>query len=227
MAYPTALSNVQDGSTDIIAAHINELEKKVGVDSSTVPTSLDYRVDALETEVADVYTKAQADAAFVENSQISTDLATDVASDAKVSTPKSINTFVAAAIETFRTAVATLTNKTLTKPVVNASVQGVQAYTPAAAGTATLDLALANRNLITMPAGNITIALSNAVVGQIFTIDITQDGVGTRTVTWFSTIRWAGGSAPTLTTTASKRDSFIFICTGAGTYDGFVIGFNV
>ena len=102
-----------------------------------------------------------------------------------------------------------------------------QTYSPSAAATATLDLSLSNQHYITMPAGNITIALSNGSVNQIFLISITQDSSGSRTVTWFSTIRWAGGSAPTLTTTASKRDTFGFIRTGSGTYDGFVIGQNV
>lgn len=102
-----------------------------------------------------------------------------------------------------------------------------EAYSPSAAGTATLDLSLSNQHYITMPAGNITIALSNASVNQIFLVTITQDSGGSRTVTWFSTIRWAGGSAPTLTTTASKRDVFGFIRTGSGTYDGFVVGQNI
>ena len=127
----------------------------------------------------------------------------------------------------FDTLYASVTNPTIAKPTLNGSVQGTQSYSPGIGATATIDLSLANRNLITMPAGVATIALSNATVGQIFTIDITQDGVGSRTVTWFTTIRWSGGSAPTLTTTASKRDSFIFVCTGTGTYDGYVIGFNV
>lgn len=75
--------------------------------------------------------------------------------------------------------------------------------------------------------GNRTLALSNALTGMAFIISLTQDGTGSRTVTWFSTIKWAGGSAPTLTTTASKRDVFGFICTGSGTYDGFVVGSNI
>lgn len=130
-----------------------------------------------------------------------------------------------AVVET--TSTQTLSAKTLTKPTVNASVQGTQTYTPAAAGTATLDLSLANINLITMPAGNITIALSSGSTGQVFTVHITQDSVGSRTVTWFTTIKWAGGSAPTLTTTASKRDVLGFIITGTNTYDGFVVGANL
>ncbi len=127
-----------------------------------------------------------------------------------------------------KTGTETLTNKTLTsptlsKPLVNASYDSAETYTPAAAGTATLDLALSNEHQITMPAGNITIAISNAAVGQKFIVSITQDSVGSRTVTWFTTIRWFD-TAPTLTTTASKRDTFGFIVTGTNTYDGFIIG---
>jgi hypothetical protein len=119
------------------------------------------------------------------------------------------------------------TNPTIAKPVLNATNPTAQTYSPAGAATATLDLALANQHDITMPAGNITVALSNATNNQVFMVSILQDGVGSRTVTWFSTIRWAGGSPPTLTTTASKRDRFGFIRTGSGTYDGFVIGQNI
>lgn len=100
-------------------------------------------------------------------------------------------------------------------------------YTPSAAATATLNLANGNEHRITMPAGNITIAIDNETDGQKFIVSITQDGVGSRTVTWFTTIRWAGGVAPTLTTTLNKRDVFGFICTGTDTYDGFVIGQNI
>lgn len=126
----------------------------------------------------------------------------------------------------------TLTNKvlttpTITKPIMDATNPTAQTYTPSVAGTATLDLSLSNQHRITMPAGNITIALSNDTNSQVFLVSITQDGTGSRTVTWFSTIKWAGGSTPTLTTTASKRDTFGFIRTGSGTYDGFIIGQNI
>lgn len=102
-----------------------------------------------------------------------------------------------------------------------------QTYTPAGAGTATLDLSLSGFHFITMPAGNITIALSNPSNNQIFEVAITQDSVGSRTVTWFTTIRWVGGTPPTLTTTANKRDVFVFQRTGANTYDGFIAGQNL
>lgn len=42
MSFPATLTNALDGVTEIVAAHLNNLEAKVGVDTSAVPTSLDY-----------------------------------------------------------------------------------------------------------------------------------------------------------------------------------------
>ena len=42
MSFPTELSNAVDGVTEVIAAHLNNLEAKVGIDNSAVSTSLDY-----------------------------------------------------------------------------------------------------------------------------------------------------------------------------------------
>lgn len=42
MAFPVELSNILPGVTEIIAAHINNLEAKVGIDNSAVATTLDY-----------------------------------------------------------------------------------------------------------------------------------------------------------------------------------------
>lgn len=100
-------------------------------------------------------------------------------------------------------------------------------YTPAGGATATLDLTTGKRHSIQMPAGNITIALSKVKVGDIFMIEITQDGAGGRAVTWFSTIRWDDGVTPVLSTGISKRDTFVFVCTGIGTYDGYITGQNI
>jgi len=123
----------------------------------------------------------------------------------------------------------TLVASTADTPITvsNGTVNTPATYTPDAAGTATLDVSNSNIHAITMPAGNITIAISNETVGQVFLVEITQDGTGSRTVTWFSTIKWSGGSAPTLTTTADKKDTFGFRVTGADTYDGYIVGQNI
>lgn len=92
--------------------------------------------------------------------------------------------------------------------------------------TITFDLSASNIHTVTL-AGNRTLALSNAATGQVFVIRLVQDGTGSRTVTWFTTIKWVSGTAPTLSTGASKVDVFSFICTGANTYDGFIVGQNL
>lgn len=75
--------------------------------------------------------------------------------------------------------------------------------------------------------GNATLALTNVVPGDITQIKLKQDSAGNRTVTWFSTINWAGGSPPTLTTTGNKADWITIVCTASGQYDGTVAMANV
>lgn len=53
--------------------------------------------------------------------------------------------------------------------------------------------------------GNRTVTFSNPKSGAVYRLYLKQDGTGSRTVTW-PTVKWQGGSAPTLTTTAGKTD---------------------
>lgn len=83
--------------------------------------------------------------------------------------------------------------------------------------TVTMDLANCNQGRVTLTANRI-IALSNETdaEGQTIRLVICQDGSGSHTITsWDSNIRWAGGSAPTLTTTANKCDVIAGFVTGA------------
>ena len=106
---------------------------------------------------------------------------------------------------------------------------GVITVDTVSAGSVTVNLATSDKHSITLVNGTPTaIVLSNPTVGQVFTLRLIQDGTGSCTVgTWFTTIKWAGGSAPTLTATAGKTDVVTFLCTGSGTYDGFVVGLNL
>jgi len=92
--------------------------------------------------------------------------------------------------------------------------------------TITFDMSVNNVHNVVL-GGSRTLAVSNVYNGQRFMLRLTQDSGGSHTVTWFTTIKWAGGSPPTLTTTGSKADLFGFLCTGTGTYDGFVCGQNI
>ena len=91
------------------------------------------------------------------------------------------------------------------------------------AATITFDIGAYAKHTVTL-GGNRTLALTNVGVGKVFIIRLKQDATGSRTVTWFSTLHWPGGSAPTLTTTASHWDVFAFMCTATGVYDGYIIG---
>jgi len=72
--------------------------------------------------------------------------------------------------------------------------------------TITPDFAEANNFSVTL-GGNRTLANpSNLSAGQSGVIVITQDGTGSRTLAYGSYFKFAGGTAPTLTTTAAAVD---------------------
>lgn len=115
----------------------------------------------------------------------------------------------------------TLTNKTLTNPTVTNYVE-----TPYSAnsGTAiTLDLTNGTVQIITLT-GNATITMPTAVSGKSFIMFLKQDATGSRSVTW-TTVKWAGGTAPTITGTASRQDIYSFFSDGTNWY-GVTVGQN-
>jgi len=70
----------------------------------------------------------------------------------------------------------------------------------------------ANQNFTVTLGGNRTLANpTNKVVGQTGSIFIVQDGTGSRTLSYGTDYEFAGGTAPTLTTTASAVDRIDYI----------------
>ncbi len=106
----------------------------------------------------------------------------------------------------------------------------IQQYSPVATAvdgaTVTFDLSQGKEQLVVL-GGSRTLALSNEPATGNFTILLKQPASGgPYTVTWWSGIKWASGVTPTLTTTASKYDVFVFIKLGSGSYLGTVAGQN-
>ena len=66
--------------------------------------------------------------------------------------------------------------------------------------------------------GNCTFTFPTAAAGRSFTLLLKQDGTGGRTVTWPAAVKWPGGTAPTVTSTASKLDKYIFTSDGTNWY---------
>src|SRR3954471_7795433 len=81
------------------------------------------------------------------------------------------------------------------------------------AATVAVDWNNSVNQYVTM-AGNRTFTFSNPVSGAIYRLTIIQDSTGSRLATFPSSVKWAGGSAPTLTVTAAYRDVLEFY------YDG-------
>ena len=64
--------------------------------------------------------------------------------------------------------------------------------------------------------------------GCSFTLILTQDGTGSRAVTWPGSVQWASATTPTLSAGGGDVDIFAFISVNAGTtWFGFTAGLNM
>ena len=77
----------------------------------------------------------------------------------------------------------------------------------------TIDLANGSVQILTLT-GNCTFTFPTATAGRSFILILKQDGTGSRTVTWPAAVKWPAGTAPTITSTASKADKYIFTADG-------------
>lgn len=97
--------------------------------------------------------------------------------------------------------------------------------TVAASGsTQTLpDVTTATMHDITLTA-NCTFTFPAAGAGKSFSVRLVQDGTGSRTATWPAAVKWAGGTAPTLSTAASAVDALAFVCIDGSNWLSFLAG---
>jgi hypothetical protein len=122
--------------------------------------------------------------------------------------------------------VGTTDTQTLTNKTVEAGTF-TNGYTEevATANTSTaytIDLAGGSVQILTLT-GNCTFTFPTATAGQSFILLLKQDGTGGRTVTWPAAVKWPGGTAPTITSTASKMDKLVFTAADSNWY-GSVAG---
>lgn len=136
-------------------------------------------------------------------------------------TPSSANLAAAVTGETGSGALVFGTAPTISNPTVTNYVE--TPYSANSSTAITIDLANGTVQIITLT-GNATITMPTATSGKSFVMMLKQDGTGSRTVTW-STVKWAGGTAPTITSTASRLDLLSFFADGTNWY-GAVISQN-
>lgn len=86
-------------------------------------------------------------------------------------------------------------------------------------GARTLNLAAGNVVTCTLT-GNVTWTFPSSGIGttqaSYLTLFTTQDGTGGWTQTWPASVKWSGGTAPTVTTTASVKSLFTFFTADQG-----------
>lgn len=113
----------------------------------------------------------------------------------------------------------TLTPKGTSSILANGQLQQLVNSNSTATGAITINFANGNIQRLTLT-GNVTgITLSNLKDGSEYIITCIQDATGSRTVVWGSSVKWVGGNAPTLTTTANARDTFKFVSDGTNLYE--------
>ena len=115
----------------------------------------------------------------------------------------------------------TLSNKVLTTPTITGGKE-----TKVAIAASNIDLTLGNYFTKTI-SGTTTFTVSNVPTtgtASSFILDLTNGG--SATITWWSGMKWAGGTAPTLT--ASGRDALGFYTYDGGTtWTGLILGLDV
>jgi len=117
-------------------------------------------------------------------------------------------------------AVTVPSNATLTNPTITNYTETT--YVANSSTAITLALTNGTVQVITLT-GTCTITMPTAAAGKSFML-LLKTGAGSYTVTW-STVQWPSGTAPTLTSTASKMDKFVFTSDGTYWY-GSVAGQN-
>jgi hypothetical protein len=112
-----------------------------------------------------------------------------------------------------------ITSLTLDMSNSGAAIFSAAAYNAEATLT---DASTISWNAITQPVAKVTLganrtlgAASGGVAGAFISLLIIQDGTGSRTVTFNAAYEFAADTAPTLTTTASKGDLFVFRYNGS------------
>jgi len=106
------------------------------------------------------------------------------------------------------------TSPSITLPTVTDYIE--TPYTANSSTAITLALTNGTVQIITLT-GNATITMPTATSGKSFILLLKQDATGSRTVTW-TTVKWPAGTAPTITSTASKQDIFSFFADGTNWY---------
>jgi hypothetical protein len=104
--------------------------------------------------------------------------------------------------------------------------EGTSAIT--ATATTTVNCATSNNFLVAMSANITSLLFSNIPAsGNLYSVTLFLNYTGAFTITWPASLKWSGGAAPTLTSSANKTDIITLTTRDGGvTWYGFPAGLN-
>ena len=93
-------------------------------------------------------------------------------------------------------------------------------------GTTTIDWKLGNKFKFTFGAFNETFTFTAPTNPCAVQLILVQDGAGSRTATWPATVKWPGGTAPTLSTASGAIDIVSLVWDGSSYYGSSSLDFS-
>lgn len=109
------------------------------------------------------------------------------------------------------------------------SVKEVETAPSISSGTLTLNCALGNVFAVSLNASITTLTFTNVPSsGTAYALTLSLTATGSAyTITWGSSVLWPSGTAPTLTSTNAKTDTFVlYTYNGGTTWYAFIVGQN-
>lgn len=116
------------------------------------------------------------------------------------------------------------TSKWTNGAVASRLIENINTVATSGSAVTIPDVTSATVHLIGLSA-NCTFTFPTATPGKSFTIRLAFSS-GSYSVTWPSSVRWPGDTAPTLTNATGRQDMFSFVCLTNGLWMGFVAGQN-
>jgi hypothetical protein len=127
--------------------------------------------------------------------------------------------------------ITTATTRVLTAPDADVTIAGLEtaqeftktqnfdATTLTDAASIDWDASANQVTSVTLTDNRTLAAPTNMVDGGVYTIMVIQDATGSRTLSYNAVFKFAGGTAPTLTTDASAKDILVFYSDGTNMYE--------
>ena len=208
--------------------NINRATQKINLDFASKPTDLTTIVGGIRTatdgtNLNDVFTFLENGSVGLNNQTISASALLDIASTTKgVLIPRMTNA-QRAAISTPSAGLQLYNTTNNALAYFDGTNWGYSVGAPqtVAGSGGTLNIGFGAGNIINLTLTASTILTFSGHVIGTYILKIVQGGAGSYTITWPATVKWSGGTAPTLTTTVGKTDVITLFHDGTnffGTY---------